>query len=128
MQILVVLPNCTNTKWTTENITTKEIRTSLIRDDLITQDLEHVRIKFNFSEAFGSRKGPSMSQSMVKIPHFINIPLMYLSYLGIIFLKKADMQSVPQNPFTKILKKISNIPNQLNTLDVNIRVTKMNLS
>ena len=47
----IKLPNFTNTKWTTENITTKDVRTSLLRDDLITQDLEHVRIKFNFSEA-----------------------------------------------------------------------------
>ena len=47
----IKLPNCTNTKWTIENITTKDIRTALISEHLIIQDLEHVRIKFNFTEA-----------------------------------------------------------------------------
>ena len=39
------------TKWTAENISTKDIRIAIIGKTTIIQDLEHVRTKFNFSEA-----------------------------------------------------------------------------
>ena len=63
------LPNCTNTKWTDQNINTKDIRLAIMSQTLIIQDLDHVKNKFHFSD--------------------------------------ADMESVPQNPFT-YLREIFN--------------------
>ena len=63
------LPNCTNTKWTIENITTKDIRTALISEHLITQDLEHVRIKFNFTEAVLNTKGSWIARILLCLKH-----------------------------------------------------------
>ena len=44
------MPNCTNFKWTIDDIAAKDIRLALIKVNLISHDLVYLQEKFGYSD------------------------------------------------------------------------------